>query len=68
MPENNARQLAGLLDDVLRAGHGAATTHDVETVTGHPPRSFDDLAGDPDTVAAWIRAVGAGAAGAPARR
>jgi uncharacterized protein YbjT (DUF2867 family) len=45
--------LFGMLFDTIRAGTLAGITGDVERVTGHPPRSFDDYLADPETVAAW---------------
>jgi uncharacterized protein YbjT (DUF2867 family) len=52
-----AELLAGLLHDVVRNSGGAGVSPDVERVTGHPPRTFDDYAGDPEVVAAWRRVV-----------
>ena len=49
--------LAGLLHDVVRTGGGAAISPDVESVTGHLPRTFDEYAADPEVVAAWQQAV-----------
>ena len=37
----------------IRAGTLASLTDDVERVTGHAPRSFDDYLADPAVVAAW---------------
>jgi uncharacterized protein YbjT (DUF2867 family) len=52
-PEDYAQILARLLDEVVRAGGGAATTDDVRLVTGHAPRSFATYASEPETIAAW---------------
>jgi uncharacterized protein YbjT (DUF2867 family) len=46
-------QLLGRLFDNVRAGATAAISDDVERVTGHAPRSFDDYLASPATVAAW---------------
>jgi len=46
-------QLLGMLADNIRAHATAATTPDVERVTGHAPRTFDDYAAQPSVVAAW---------------
>ena len=46
MPEDYARVLAMLLDERLRAGSGASVTDDVQRVTGHAARSFDDFVAD----------------------
>jgi uncharacterized protein YbjT (DUF2867 family) len=46
-------QLLGMLADNIRAHATAASTPDVERVTGRPPRSFDDYAAQPSVVAAW---------------
>jgi uncharacterized protein YbjT (DUF2867 family) len=46
-------QLLGALFDNVRANATAAVTDDVERVTGHAPRSFDDYLATPGTVAAW---------------
>jgi uncharacterized protein YbjT (DUF2867 family) len=56
MPKDYASLLAGLLDDALRAGQGAATTDGVERATGHAARSFADYAAEPEVVAVWARA------------
>ena len=53
VPEDYAAVLAELLDGTMRAGYGAATTGDVERVTGNPPRTFADFLAEPATVAAW---------------
>jgi uncharacterized protein YbjT (DUF2867 family) len=53
IPTDYAELLAALLNAV-RASANAATTDDVERVTGHAPRSFDDYLADPATVSAWI--------------
>ncbi len=47
-------QILGWLFDAIRASTNAASTDDVERVTGHAPRSFDDYLADPATVSAWI--------------
>jgi uncharacterized protein YbjT (DUF2867 family) len=47
-------QLLGWLFDAIRASANAASTDDVERVTGHAPRSFDAYLADPATVSAWI--------------
>jgi uncharacterized protein YbjT (DUF2867 family) len=52
VPDDYAAMLGGLLDGV-RASHGAATTVDVERVTGRRPRGVADLVGDPAALAAW---------------
>lgn len=57
MPADYAELVATLLDEVLRAGTGAATTDDVQRATGHPPRSFEDFTADPGTAAAWKAAI-----------
>jgi uncharacterized protein YbjT (DUF2867 family) len=46
-------QLLGSLFDTIRAGTWSSVTGDVERVTGHAARSFDDYLADPNTVAAW---------------
>jgi uncharacterized protein YbjT (DUF2867 family) len=46
-------QLLGGLFDAVRAGATAAVSDDVQRVTGHAPRSFEDYLADPATVAAW---------------
>jgi uncharacterized protein YbjT (DUF2867 family) len=45
--------LLGMLFDQIRAGTLASLTDDVERVTGHAPRSFDDYLSDPAVAAAW---------------
>ena len=45
--------LLGMLFDQIRAGTLASLTDDVERVTGHAPRSFDDYLADPAVAAAW---------------
>jgi uncharacterized protein YbjT (DUF2867 family) len=47
-------QILGWLFDAIRANANAASTDDVERVTGHAPRNFDDYLADPATVSAWI--------------
>jgi uncharacterized protein YbjT (DUF2867 family) len=42
MPEDYAGLLAMLLDERLRVSDGASVTDDVERVTGHAPRGFDE--------------------------
>lgn len=51
VPEDYAAML-GMLSDNLRASATAAVTGDVERVTGHAPRSFDDYLADPAVVSA----------------
>jgi uncharacterized protein YbjT (DUF2867 family) len=46
-------QLLGSLFDTIRAGKWSSVTDDVEHVTGHAPRSFDDYLAAPATLAAW---------------
>lgn len=46
-------ELLGSLFDALRASANAAVSGDVQRVTGHAPRSFDDFLANPTTVAAW---------------
>lgn len=46
-----------MLFEALNAGSGAAITHDVEAVTGHAPRSFDQYAATPEAHATWVRAA-----------
>ncbi|MDA0161556.1 NAD(P)H-binding protein [Solirubrobacter ginsenosidimutans] len=55
-------QILGWLFDAIRASTNAASTDDVERVTGHAPRSFDDYLADPATVSAWIAPSAVGAA------
>ena len=57
MPRDYAEALAFLMDELLRSGTGAATTDDVERVTGRPPQSFDDYAAEPDPIAVWSAAA-----------
>lgn len=57
VPEDYARLLAGLLDDVVRSGGGSAISGDVEHLTGHSPRTFADYATEPATLAAWQQAT-----------
>jgi uncharacterized protein YbjT (DUF2867 family) len=45
--------LLRMLFDNIRAGTLAGVTDDVERVTGHAPRSFDDYLADPQVIAAW---------------
>jgi uncharacterized protein YbjT (DUF2867 family) len=52
IPSDYAAML-GMLFDNIRAGVLASLTDDVERVTGHAPRSFDDYLSDPAVVAAW---------------
>lgn len=52
IPADYAAML-GMLFDNIRAGVLASLTDDVERVTGHAPRSFDDYLSDPAVVAAW---------------
>jgi uncharacterized protein YbjT (DUF2867 family) len=52
MPLEYAQLLGGLFEN-LRASATAAVSDDVQRVTGHAPRSFDDYLADPATVAAW---------------
>jgi uncharacterized protein YbjT (DUF2867 family) len=52
IPLDYARLLGALFDN-LRADASATVTDDVERVTGHAPRSFDDYLANPATVAAW---------------
>jgi uncharacterized protein YbjT (DUF2867 family) len=52
VPADYAELLGGLLDGV-RAGHGAATTDDVERVTGHRARGLAELVADPAALDAW---------------
>jgi uncharacterized protein YbjT (DUF2867 family) len=52
VPEDYAALLGMLLDNI-RAHATAATTPDVERVTGHAPRTFDDYAATPSVIAAW---------------
>lgn len=54
VPGDYAQLLVGLLAAV-RASGGAATTDDVERVTGHRPRSFDDYVAEEEALAAWSR-------------
>ena len=54
VPDDYAQLLGGLLS-VLRASGGAATTDDIERVTDHAPRSFDDYATEQEPLAAWTR-------------
>jgi uncharacterized protein YbjT (DUF2867 family) len=42
MPDDYAGLLAMLLDERLRVSDGASVTEDVERVTGHAPRGFDE--------------------------
>jgi uncharacterized protein YbjT (DUF2867 family) len=42
MPDDYAGLLAMLLDERLRVSDGASVTDDVERVTGHAPRGFDE--------------------------
>ncbi|MDA0183143.1 NAD(P)H-binding protein [Solirubrobacter phytolaccae] len=51
VPDDYAAMLGGLSDN-LRASATAALTGDVERVTGHAPRSFDDYLADPAVVSA----------------
>jgi uncharacterized protein YbjT (DUF2867 family) len=55
IPEDYAELLAMLIDERLRVGAGAEVTDDVERVTGHPPRSFDDYVREREALAAWVR-------------
>jgi uncharacterized protein YbjT (DUF2867 family) len=50
-------QLLGRLFGNVRANATAAISGDVQRVTGHAPRSFDDYLGDPATVAAWAAPI-----------
>ena len=52
IPADYAAML-GMLFDNIRAGTLSSLTDDVERVTGHAPRSFDDYLADPAVVAAW---------------
>ena len=45
--------LLRMLFDNIRAEVLAGLTDDVERVTGHPPRTFDDYVADPAVVAKW---------------
>ena len=51
VPADYAAML-GMLSDALRASANAAVTADVERVTGHAPRSFDDYLADPAVISA----------------
>ena len=51
VPEDYAGMLGGL-SDALKASATAGVTGDVERVTGHAPRSFDDYLADPAVVSA----------------
>jgi uncharacterized protein YbjT (DUF2867 family) len=53
IPEDYAGLLAMLLDERVRVDANAEVTDDVQRVTGHPPRSFDDYVRDPDALASW---------------
>jgi uncharacterized protein YbjT (DUF2867 family) len=50
--------LLGMLFDTIRAGTLASVTDDVERVTGHAPRTFDDYLADPAAVATWTAPAG----------
>lgn len=52
IPPAYAELLGGLADN-LRVSATAAVTGDVERVTGHPARSFDDYLAAPTVVGAW---------------
>lgn len=52
IPRAYAEMLAYVFSK-LREGAWAQVTGDVEAVTGHPPRTFDDYLADPKVVAAW---------------
>jgi uncharacterized protein YbjT (DUF2867 family) len=52
VPQDYAGMLGMLLDNI-RAHATAASTPDVERVTGRAPRTFDDYAAQPSVVAAW---------------
>jgi uncharacterized protein YbjT (DUF2867 family) len=54
MPDDYAQLLGGLLA-VVREGDGATPTGDVERVTGHRARSFDDYTAAQEPLAAWSR-------------
>jgi len=52
VPDDYA-QLLGRLLAVVRDGGGATPADDVERVTGHAPRRFDDYAAEEEPLAAW---------------
>ena len=56
MPSDYAALLTALLD-VIRDGHGARPTGDVERVTGRPARTFERFAADAVAAGAWRAGV-----------
>ena len=50
-------EVLGMLTAQLEEGVGSATTDDVERVTGHPARSFDDYASSPTVLATWADVI-----------
>ena len=50
-------ELLGMLTARLEAGVGSGTTDDIERVTGHPARSFDDYASSPTALATWADVI-----------
>jgi uncharacterized protein YbjT (DUF2867 family) len=52
LPRDYAEVLGGVFD-ALRAGAGSTVTDDVERVSGHAARSFEDYLADPAVVATW---------------
>jgi len=50
-------QLHVMLFEAINAGNGSSISQDVERVTGHPSRYFDEYAMQAATLASWTRAA-----------
>lgn len=55
LPADYASMLGGLLDEHVRAGHGAAATDDVERVIGRPPKGLTDYVAEAARTGVWAR-------------